>query len=65
MNKEDVLTRFYANKLEGDYTYYLNSKTINGNRFSKKTLREHIIMPDEYKDLLIKLLESVGYFNEI
>lgn len=63
MNKEDILTRFYANRLESDYTYFMNAKIINRTCWNEEKVRELITNTDEYKDLLVELLKAVGYFN--
>ena len=63
MNKEDILTRFYANRLESDYTHFINAKAINGTCWNEEKVRKLITNTDEYKDLLVELLKAVGYFK--
>lgn len=67
MNKEDILTRFYAQKLINDYAQLINRK---GNNCIQGTtpLNENDIYniidgPEDYKRMLVGVLKSCGYFN--
>lgn len=67
MNKEEILTRFYADKLINDYAQLINRK---GNNYiqgiaplNENDIDNIIDGPEDYKRMLVGVLKSCGYFN--
>ena len=68
MNKEEVLTRFYTQKLINDYAQLINRKGNNCIQgiapINENDIDNIIDGPEDYKRMLVGVLKSCGYFNQ-